>query len=356
MADNTIAYGFLALENLFAQRVAVAGYDTVYNAVVESAAEHTRNMNALMSLFSFRTVEFAERWALPGVGTLQPLDEFGNPKPVQEGGYFDVGYPIQGGGTAWGTTRLSRAKLTVEEANRITIENMKRDQDWLRRHLLAAIFDNAGWTYDDQDHGNLSVKGLANNTAGEEYVFIGGTKGIDNHYLAQAAAIADGANPFPTIADELMEHPSNSGPVVTYVPSNLTTTIEALTNFVPVADTDILPGSASAILTGSIDRGVGDEVLGKVDKNWIVEWRALPDNYMIGTAQGAGPFVAMREHPETELQGLIVEAETPQLGLTKTQMIRYAGFGAANRIAACVYRIGNAAYAIPTGYDPPLHV
>jgi hypothetical protein len=63
---------------------------------------------------------------------------------------------------------------------------------------------------------------------------------------------------------------------VVYVPTALTTTIEALTNYTPVDDPAIRYGIATERLNAPVDRGLGDEVLGYVDKCWIVEWRALP--------------------------------------------------------------------------------
>ena len=332
----------------------------IYDAIRESAAEHTRQINGLMASFVERTTGHKERFYLPGAGTLQPLDEWGNPLVVREAGYYDVAYPIQGGGTAWGDNRVTRALMTVEEANRQMIESQRRDADWLRRHILASVFDPTAWTFDDTEFGNLTIQPLAITSDGVTYGRVGGSASTDEHYLAQAGAIADDANPFDDIYDELMEHPSNSGgPVVTYVPTNLTSTIEGLTAFNEVSDPDVIKGIASDRLDeGSIEaiRGFGDEVLGKVNKNWIVEWRALPDNYMLAHARGGGPVVKMREYGAPELQGFFPERFSPDGNLQETRMIRYAGFGVANRIAAVAYRIGNGSYAVPTGYDTPLSV
>lgn len=355
MANNTIAYGFVNLEHLFAERVSGAGEGVVYDAVKLSAAEQSRSINALMASLVEPTEKYTERFYLPGVGTLQPLDENGNPLPVAEGGYYDVAYPIQGGGTAWGTNRVSRNLMTVEEANRQTVEALKKDGDWVARHALAALFDNATWTYDDVDHGNLTIQPLANGDT-VTYVRHGGAASTDDHYLAQAAAISDTDNPFDDIYNELMEHPSNSGPVVVYAASSLTSSIQGLTGFVPVNDPDIRVAITADNLNSVIDRGLGDEVLGKVNKCWIVEWRRLPAGYMIGHAQGAGPVLGYREYPAATLKGLFTENHSPDGNLQQTRMIRYGGFGVRNRVAAVCYFVGGAAWAIPSGYDAPLAV
>lgn len=351
---NTLAYGFVGLEQLFAERVTGNNVRTVYDAVTASVADYNRQIDELMAAFVERTTEYQIRYTLPTGGTLQPLDEYGIPRPVRPSGYYDVAFPIQGGGTAWGDNRVSRAMMTIQDANRNTLMVQSQDTDWLRRHILASIFDNATWTYDDKEHGNLTIQPLANSDT-VTYVRTGGSSSTDTHYLAQAGAISV-TNPFPTIYTELAEHPSNTGPFVAYVPTNVASDIEALANFREVTDPDIMLGADSDRLTGSLDRGFGDEVLGKVDKMWVVEWKALPDNYIIAHARGAGPFVAMREYPAPELQGLFQEQHSPDGNLREMRFIRYAGFGVFNRVAAVVQRVGNGSYAIPTGYDAPLAV
>ena len=147
---NTMAYGFVGLESLAAERVNTVGVQVIWDAINQTAAEWNRWSNALMSSWVERTTIAKERRKLPGSGTLQPMDEWGNPLPTQQAGYYDVAYPIQGGATAWGDNRISRSLMTVEEANRQTIEALRMDQDWMRRHLLASVFDNVAWTYTDK--------------------------------------------------------------------------------------------------------------------------------------------------------------------------------------------------------------
>lgn len=357
MANNTVTYGFIGQEHLFSQRVSDDNITVVRDALAESVAEHNRQVSAIMSEIAETTTAYSARFTEPVSGTLQPLDEYGNPLPVRHGGFYDVGFPIQGGGTAWGENRVTRGLMTVEEVNDYTLAALGRDADWMKRHMLAALFDNSSWTFDDPQNGNVTVQPLAN---GDSVSFFrrNGTTATDNHYLAQANAIGNSDNPFPTIYSELMEHPSNAGAeVVAYVPSNLVSTIQALTAFDEVRDPDILAGSGSDQLIGSIDRGFGDELLGKANKVWVVEWSQLPDSYMLAVARGSSrPTLWMREYPVASLQGLFQEEHSPDGNLQEHRFIRYAGFGAYNRVGALVYRVGNGSYAVPTGYDAPLAV
>lgn len=359
---NELAYGFVQYAHLADERIEDVGAAEVYGMVQASLDEYNRQIDAILSGFVQATTEYKTRVKLPGGGTLQPLDENGNPFPVREEGYYDVAYPIQGGGTAWGTNRVSRALMTVAEANRRTINAMRRDKDWVRRHVLAAVFDNVAWTYEDEEHGDLTIQPLANSDT-VEYLRRGGDASTDTHYLAQADSIDDTHNPFDDIYDELMEHPSNAEPIVAYVPSNLKSSISGLTSFVEVGDPDLEYGASVTQIAGrpgqfnDAIRGFGDTVLGKAEKCWIVEWKALPDDYIVAHARGAAePVLKMRQYPAPALQGFFTERDPGDGNLQEVRMIRYAGFGVHNRIGALVYRIGNGAYAIPTGYGAPLAV
>ncbi len=365
MANNTLVYGFIGLADLYAQRVQSVGVERVFDAIRVSLAEYTRVANELLGVMAQRTTVAQEQIELSGIGTLQPLDEWGNPKPVQPSGSYQVAYPIQGGGTAYGTNRVSREMLTIEEAAKQTMEGMQKDKDWLIRHALAAVFTNTTWTFKDQvgangsrGLGDITIQPLAN---GDTVTY--GRKGgvapaTDTHYLAQAASIADNANPFPTLKAELDEHPSNAGPYVAYVASDLVNTITALTEFVEAKDPDIALGSGSdTVMGGSELVGFGTELLGKTKSGmWVVEAPVLPANYLIAVATGADPVLRMREYPASALQGLFLETHSADGNLEESRMIRYAGFGVRNRVGAVAMRIGNASYAIPSGYTAPLAV
>ena len=354
---NTLAYGFVGLENMFAQRLDDSNVQTIREAIGLSVAEHNRQVQAIMAELVEATEDYTVRYRVPGSGTLQPLDEYGNPLPVREVGYYDVAFPIQGGGTAWGDNRVTRALLEVEEVNEMVVNSLQRDSDWMKRHILAAILDDTAWTYPDPDKGDLTVVPMANGDT-VTYLKRSGTVETDDHYLATASAIADDANPFTGIFSELKEHPENKdASVVVYIPTALKATTVALTNFVEVADPNIVAGSASSVLVGSVDRGFGDELLGKVDGCWIVEWTLLPDEHMIAVARGSSrPALKMREYPAASLKGFFQEDNSPDGNLEEHRFIRYAGFGGFNRVAVVVQQVGNSTYEIPSGYSTPLAV
>lgn len=355
MTTNALAYGFTGKTELLSKRLTDVGSAVVWSMVQESVAEYNRQMNAMLAAVANPTTLYTERFRLPSSGTLQPLDEWGNPRPELLGTYFDVAYPIQGGGTAFGLNRVSNNLVTVDEINALTVERLQRDADWMRRHMLAALFTNTTWAYADDQHGSLTIQCLANGDA-VTYGLTGGSVATDTHYLAQASAIDDSNNPYDDIYTELMEHPSNSGPVVAYIATDLVATTKALTAFVEIGDPDLRYGTGTTQIAAPFSKRFGDEVLGKVNGVWVVEWRALPSTYILAMAEGGGPPLGMRQYPSQALQGLFTENHSPDGNLQESRFIRYAGFGARNRVAALVYRIGNGSYAIPTGYTAPLSV
>lgn len=349
-------FGFIGYEDLADERINATNARIVDQAIRASVEEHNRQVSAALAELVQPTQDYTVRYKLGSGGTLQPLDEWGNPLPVKDAGYYDVAFPIQGGGTAWGDNRVSRAMMTVGEADRLTLGALRRDADWMRRHMLAALFDNTTWSFVDEEKGTLTVQPLANGDA-VTFPRNNGTLATDTHYYAQAGAISDAANPFPTWLAELNEHPENGGPYVAYIPTNVKTAVQGLANFIEVADAAVNPGIMAPQLNGSIPRGIGDQVIGYVDGVWVVEYSFLPDNYGIVVARGAETKpLGMREYPAAALRGLFTENHSPDGNLNEYRFIRYAGFGAWNRVGALAFRIGNGAYAIPTGYTTPVAV
>lgn len=355
-----IAYGFVGMQSLFNKRVQDVGIRRVFDAITQSAAYHTEMINTLMGILVERTTIVQEEFELPGAGTLQPLDEVGIPRPTDTYGYYKVAYPIQGGGDAWGKNRVTSALMTVQEANRHTIEAQNKDADWLARHIIASVLTKDSWTFHDKvgaggnrGMGDITIMPLANGDT-TEYPVIGKQPQTANHYTAQAAAISDAANPFPTIYSTLTRYPGNqNATIVAYIPENLQATVEALTDFREVEDPDVRAGANRDELTASIPVGLGDELLGKVGKVWVVLWKRLPDNYIFAHARGR-TILKMREYPASELQGLFTELHSPDGARMENRVIRYAGFGVSNRVSGLVHYVGNAAYQNPADYTAPL--
>lgn len=353
---NQVAYGFLELENLMDERVTEAGVMAVYDAIDRSVAEHNRQMNALMSLLAEPTTDYQMKFKQPGIARLQPGNETSRARPTLEAGEYTVAFPIQKGDGALGATWIALQKMTVAEANRRTNALLSADFRWMRDHMLAALFADASWEFEDEEHGTLTVEGPANGDATSYLVQSGADQGVtDDHFLAQAAAISDGADPFDTIVEELLEHPENDGEVVVIIPTDLRTSVRSLAGFYLENNRHLSQGTGLTTLTGSLNRAVPGEVIGYHEAGaWIVHWRGMPSGYMVATTTDGAPALRQRQHAEESLQGFIRVGDRNDIPYMETQYTRMAGFGAYNRVGAVVYRVGNAAYAVPTGYDSPL--
>lgn len=353
---NQVLYGFHNLKDLFNRRVTEVGVSVINTAITASLTEHNRQIDSLLSMFVRRTTDFKTRFLSVNSARLQPLDENGRARPIKTSGYYGTAFPLHYAGTAWGYDYIASQKMRIEEVNNTLSTLQMADARWMRDHVLAGLFTNADWTFSDPQHDSLTINGLANGDSVKYTILQGADDGAtDNHYYAQANAIADGAdNPFPTIYDELVEHPENSGDVIVLVPSNLTASVEALANFKEKSDPNIREGANTSVLVGNLQAQVPGKVIGYVDKCWIVEWKSLPDNYLIATTTGGDRPLAMREDEETSLRGFIKVAERNDHPFYESQYIRRAGFGAWNRVGALVYRIGNGSYAIPTNYTSPM--
>ncbi len=357
---NTVLHGWLNLKDLANERVTTIGVDVVNTAIAAALEEHNRQLNDLINTFTFRTQAFKTRFQSVTNARLQPLDDDGKARPIKTSGWYEIALPMQAGGVALGSNRVTREKITVGEMERQVQNLLMADVRWTRDHILAALYNAAPWSYDDPFHGLLTVQPLANGDAIAYNTLTGAdAPATDNHLLAQAAAIADASNPFPLIWSKLFEHPENEGDIVVLVPSNLMPSIQGLSLYREFPDVNIQYASTERVLTSN---GPGIDVpgitRGYVSRCWIVEWRAMPNDYMIGfTAQGDAPL-AMREEPEATLSGGFKPVNEWNMNdhypFWERQYERRCGFGAWNRIGAVVMRIGNAAYATPAGYGSPM--
>lgn len=359
-----IKYGLIGAAEAQSERVTTIGVQEVWTDIQGATAEYNRQIDSLFDSVVERMTAHQINFKLTSSSTLQPLDDWGNPQPTYEDGQYTVAFPIQGAGDAWGNNRVSRALMTVQQVSRQVDKTLRADVDWMRRHLLAAWFTNTTWSYTDDTYGALTIQPLANGDS-VTYLRRDGTSATDNHFLGQANTISNNDNPFPTIYRELDEHPSNSGPYVAFVSSNLTDEIEGLDDLIEPDDPSLIISENNTRLRISVNvdeseygQGPimwGQRYLGRANGVHAVEWSSLPDNYIVAIAVGAEekPF-GMREYPAQELMGLFPEFNDGDGNSYEFRWLRYAGFGAYNRVAALAMEIGDASYDIPTGYTAPL--
>jgi hypothetical protein len=352
---TTLLPGFEQYNDLLNSRLVednvIETVDTIVRETVELHNQQTQNM---LSLFCDFTTDHQRRFQSPFQAYLQPHDgEFARMQPVKQFGVYDIAFPLAAGGIGFGWTRLQRIKKTVRDVNDRLVVMLDADRRYNRYNILAALFANTDYSYEDEDFGTLTVKPLANGDS-QEYLTLPGAESptTANHFAAQANAIDDSHNPFPTIYDTLSVRPENGeGRIISFVPTANVAAVKALTSFIEAPDPDVREGIGNNVLVGDLsDAVLPGEVIGKVGRVWVAEWRALPSNYLISIATGGPRPLAAREHPEPELQGFQAVADRVDHPYTERHFERRIGFGVQNRLSAHIQRVGNGTYAIPTGF------
>lgn len=350
-----VLLGLLNQADLYDQRVTSVGIQQVFRAVDESVAEHNRQLTAMTRLFVTNVTDPQARYYAAGATRNQPLDENGRARPVKPSGSYTVGFPLHYSGNAWGRNYVTGIKMTVGEVARLTSMMLDGDSRWMRDHILAALFyenSTTPWTFTDPQFGALSVYGLANGDTTTYQILSGADSAATDDHVKGAAAVT--AAVFQDIHDELVEHPENGMDVIAFVPTASRATVEGLTGFYPVSDSNLNQGSGVTTLARALDIETPGELFGYIEGVYVYEWRSMPSNYLIGTSVGGAAPLALRQETEAELQGFRAVAERNDYPWWERQYLRIAGFGAWNRAGAIVYRTDNATYAIPTGYDSPM--
>lgn len=360
---NGLAPGFYNIQDVLSRRIVDVGAQTISDALQRSAEIHQRIVDELYSTSIMRVNWFKQRYRVGGQRRVQSLTQDGVPRPMRSGLVYDVALPLQIVADSIAFNMWAENKQTVQDVNDETVQMLQAFNDWERRTFLAAIFTNAAWTYadDSDDVGNLTIQVLANgSTDGQLYPKRDGSTSISDHYLGQAGSISDSANPYVTAYETLKVHPSNSGPYVSFIASNLVDDTKALADFRPFESTFIQYGAnaTTAAAAAMSLMAWGNEVIGVVEGAGsgtgmvVVEADFLPSSYMVTQAMGAGPYVGLREETIGG-QALIMRDTRPDTNKHKIDFYRRAGKGVINRVAACVTEIGDASYDIPAGYTAP---
>lgn len=355
----TTLYGFHTLEDIF-EEPASENIRQVTDAVRIATDAYNRMVADWISLLSFTTTEYGIGVQTGGYGRrLQPLDEVGRAVPTRGPvmAAERLNFPLQKAGDAIAQTYDASLEFTVEQVNNNLEEMQHADREWIRTHLLAALFSNTAWTYQDPTYGPLEIYGLANGDA-HTYFLNAGTlvREQDTHYLTQTQlAIDELDNPFPILRQEIIEHPINQGgQIVAFIHPDQRSGVEGLEDFFAYPDPNIRPSPLTEQLVGSPGTNLPGNLIGYVDGVFVLEWGALPSGYVIATSTAAQRPLAFRQPALAALQGFRQDGERNDYPYLMRQFVRRGGFGAYNRVAAAIMRLGNATYAPPADLAAPL--
>jgi len=357
---STLAWGFHRLADIANQRVA-DNVAAVRTAVAEFVAAQNASWNALSSSLVEVTTDSTARFTLPGTMEMQPGNELSRPTPQRYAElFYSLGWPVQKADLATGQTYEQQQTMDIATFAGYAQAIGLADTKWMQRHLLGALFYNgAGYTYDDVEDtaGAITVLGLANGDTQTYLKESGALSGsTDNHYLFQSTDILSASDPIPEMVTALTEHPFNSGDVFIIVSAADEAKYRALASVYPSPDPNLQAPTSATIFIGSVPSGsTPGPFLGYHSSGaYIFKWRSLPQNYAFAYMTGGTKPIRQREKTVGSLRGFKNEAVREDYPYAEEYWVRRAGFGGWNRVGACVKRMNQGSYSIPTGYATPM--
>lgn len=344
----TAIYGVLGIDESERRYLREFGQKVIFEAVNQVLQMYSEDLRRALAVFvEEETSDAQRRYMLPGGGTLQRRGGQAQSAAVKTIGYWDVAFPLEEWGDQIAADRVDYAYMTVQDLDRHLRTVMIRDANTVRTELLRALFNNSAWTFQDPIAGTLTVQPLANGDAVLYPPVLGSdTEAQENHYIeAGYTNITDTQDPYELVVDELEEHfgaVSGGEDVVAFInPAQVGETL-ALTDFIPVVDNRIQPGQDTSQPVNLPN--VPGRVLGRHARGiWVVEWRWVPQNYILGLHLNAPAPAIVRVDPDfTGLpRGLTLVAESDLYPFTQSHYSRRFGIGVGNRLNGVVVELGN---------------
>lgn len=355
--------GILGLLNLtdgdrkFGQTV---GQKVVYDAAQEYLRQHNMELQKVISVFVQETTEeYKERYRLPGGGRMQRRSGQAQSGAVKPTGSWDVAYPLYDFGSQLAYTDVEFAKMTPNGLQLHLDTIRAQDINTVRFEILYRLFNSAQATFDDPEHGALSIEPLAN---GDSVLFppVLGTESeaTETHYLESnyaASAIDDTNNPLVTLRNDLEEHfgtPTGFGNTVVFANTANIAKLKALADFVEVVDSNVRAGNDTAT-PQSLPAAVPGRIVGRCDGTWVVEWRWIPSGWMLAIDLDQPKPLKMRvDEADTGLpRGLALVSTSDTHPMMQSHYRHRYGFGAANRLNGAVIEFNTGgSYTAPSAY------
>lgn len=353
-------FGALGLNDTDRVFKATVGQRVIYEEAVAYVNRVNAELDRIMAVFVERsTSDHKLRYKLPGGGHLARRGPSGRYGAVKVTGYWDVAFPLEDFGAEIAGDDVSMAYMTVQELENHILTVTAKNVNTLRFEMLKALLNNTQDTFSDWLWGSLSIEPLAN---GDSVVYppvMGSeSEATEDHYLESgylAANISDSNNPYETIRDDLEHHfgASTGGEnIVVFINNAQRAKTEDLTAFDAVPDQYVRVGDNVNVPVGLPN--VPGRILGRVSGCWVVEWRWLPANYMVGLfIEEPAPLIKRVDPADTGLGvGLQLVAEDEEFPFSSSVWRHRFGFGAGNRLNGVVMELGTGGtYSIPSGYS-----
>lgn len=357
-------YGALGIEDtdyVFQQTI---GQRAVFDLTNEYVNRYRAEQLAAQAVFVEQTTsDHTMRYHLPGSGYMQRRGLSAQPGAVKSGASWDVAFPLEDFGDAIAIDDVSSAYMTAQKLQQSIDTILSRDANTRRYEILNALFASTSRTFTDPIRGALTIQTLANGDAVLFPPVIGSmTDATENHYLESgyaASAISDTNDPYVTIANELEEHfgtPMGGSPIAVFINNAQVAKTLALTDFIPVTAMGLQPGAQTATVSqvpAALQVNASWRVIGYESGAgvWVVEWRWIPANYMLGVHLGAPrPLIERVDPADTGLgTGLQLVARDVEFPFTTSFWRDRFGYGVGNRLNGVAFELGTGgSYTVPT--------
>jgi hypothetical protein len=356
-------FGLLNLSDTDRSFVSTIGQSVVYDAVQEQMRMHNEEIRRVTQAFiSGMTEDFKWRYKLPGNKMLPKVGDAALLESIKAYGEWDVAFPLEGHGAQLAGSRVELAYMSVQELdmhlNAIMEANIRR----IRWEILHRLLDNVATTWTDPIHGSLTVQPLANGDS-VTYPPVAGsaTEATEDHYLASeytSGNISEDNNPLITMKNDLMQHFGGSvqggSNVAVFGGQTDMDNIESglSTSFKALSDRFIQEGMDTAQpVNVPVVPGI---IRGRANGVWCVEWRWMPDDYLLAVSLDEdAPLVQRVDPADTGLpRGLALVATQEYAPLQGAHYVNRFGVGAGNRLNGVVmYLDSGSSYSIPSDYD-----
>lgn len=340
---------------------ATAGQEVIYDFINDYVARYNMTMQQAMGAFvSMNTENYKERFKLPANGRLQRRGRRSLPAARKNAGSWDVAYPLNDFGDVVAGDDVTIAYMTATELTSHINGTIQRNSGTVRHEILYSLFNNTQRPFIDPLWGTLNVEPLANGDAVLYPPVLGSdTEATDDHYLVSgytSANISDTNDPYPVIADELVEHfgeQVGGSNIVTFINPDEASKTKDLTDFTEVPDQYIRTGDDTDVPEGL--PSVPGKIIGRMsDSTWVSQWRWIPSGYMLSVhLEVEAPLIQRVDPSDTGLgQGLVLVANDFNAPVESWFWRNRFGLGARNRLNGVVMQLSApGAYVIPTAYQ-----
>lgn len=352
----TVLAGMLQIEHSDRVQLETVGQSVVFDAVQAIFEAHNQQMQTAAGIFvAGQTTDHKVLYKMSGSGYHQRLTRQGLPEAIKPVGEWTVEFPLEGWGDAMINNDIDLAYATISDIDRIIQTIRNRNINTYRKEMLTALFRNTNRTFNDNLRGSLTVKPLANGDA-DKYPPIAGSMdtATANHYLVSgyaAGSFSATNDPIASIVNSFEDRYGDSQHgenIVCFMPRALADEVAGLTGFVKVEDQYIRQGDDKDVPINLPN--VPGTIVGRYGGAWIVKWRWIPANYILGVhMEEEAPLVERVDSVESLRGGLQLVANDVRHPFTSSYWRHRFGLGVRNRLNGVVMFIdAGASYVVPT--------